>query len=42
MNAYVEQLDQLALMVEGETSLIASFDEALAVQEIVEEILSSQ
>lgn len=41
MNAYVEQLDQLALMVEGETSLIASFDEALAVQEIVEEILSS-
>jgi len=42
MNAYVGQLDQLALMIEGETSLIASFDEALAVQEIVEEILSSQ
>lgn len=42
MNAYVDQLDQLALMIEGETSLIASFDEALAVQEIVEEILSSQ
>ena len=42
MNAYTEQLDQLALMIEGDTSLIASFNEALAVQEIVEEILSSQ
>ncbi len=41
-NAYIHQLDQLALMIEGETNLIASFDEALAVQEIVEEILSSQ
>ncbi|MDG2111638.1 MAG: Gfo/Idh/MocA family oxidoreductase [Actinomycetota bacterium] len=39
-DAYTAQLDQLALMLDGQEHTIATFAEALAVQELVEEMLS--
>ena len=39
--AYTAQLDELAKLLSGEPSLIATFAEALAVQELVEQILRS-
>lgn len=39
-DAYTAQLDQLALMLEGAPHTIATFAEALAVQELVEKILA--
>ena len=40
-NAYTAQLDQLDLMMEGEEHTIATFAEALSVQESVEELLAT-
>lgn len=40
-DAYTAQLGQLALMLEGKPHTIASFQEALAVQKLVEEMLNS-
>ena len=39
-NAYAAQLDQLSKLLAGETSTIATFAESLAVQELVEKILT--
>lgn len=38
--AYAAQLDELSKLLDGEESLIASFHEALEVQELVEELLT--
>ena len=38
--AYTAQLDELARLLSGEPSLIATFAEALAVQELIEQILA--
>jgi predicted dehydrogenase len=40
-DAYADQLDQLSKMLSGDSSTIATFSEALAVQELVEAILDS-